>query len=56
MENIISNTNIPVPKIRKWGLAATKPLGLGPNIVMDIVEGVSAEKILKTQLLSATSD
>jgi hypothetical protein len=35
-------TSIPVPAVHCWGLAADNPLGLGPYILMDFIEGVSA--------------
>jgi aminoglycoside phosphotransferase (APT) family kinase protein len=44
---ISANTDIPVPAVRAWGLAADNPLGLGSFIIMDFIEGVSLESILK---------
>ncbi|KAL4746740.1 hypothetical protein BDW72DRAFT_210171 [Aspergillus terricola var. indicus] len=46
--NLIYNrTTIPVPRVQAWGLAATNPLGLGPFILMDFVDGVSLSDILR---------
>jgi aminoglycoside phosphotransferase (APT) family kinase protein len=39
-------TSIPVPAVHCWGLAADNPLGLGPYILMDFIEGVSANAFL----------
>jgi hypothetical protein len=39
-----SSTDIPVPKVHFWGLSADNPLGLGPFIIMDFVEGMSFEE------------
>jgi hypothetical protein len=36
---IRERTSIPVPKIHSWGLGADNPLGLGPFILMDFIEG-----------------
>ncbi|KAF2022106.1 hypothetical protein BU24DRAFT_430534 [Aaosphaeria arxii CBS 175.79] len=33
------DTTIPVPKIEAWGLAAQNPLGLGPFIIMESIQG-----------------
>lgn len=44
---IKKTTDIPVPAIRGWGLAADNPLALGPFIILDFIEGVSLESILK---------
>lgn len=41
------NTTIPVPSVRAWGLAADNPLGLGPFIIADFIEGESLGAILK---------
>jgi hypothetical protein len=40
-------TTIPVPKIQAWGVAAQNPLGLGPFIIMDFMNGVSLSDLLK---------
>jgi len=39
-------TTIPVPKVRAWGLAASNPLGLGPFVMMDFVDGVALNELL----------
>jgi aminoglycoside phosphotransferase (APT) family kinase protein len=46
--NLIYNrTTIPVPRAQAWGPAATNPLGLGPFIMMDFIDGVSLSEILR---------
>lgn len=46
--NLIRNrTTIPVPKVQAWGPATTNPLGLGPFIVIDFVNGVSLSDLLQ---------
>jgi hypothetical protein len=46
--NLIYNrTTIPVPKIQAWGPAVSNPLGLGPFIIMDFINGVSLSDLLK---------
>lgn len=47
MSLIREKTTIPVPQIKAWGLAASNPLGLGPFIIMDFIEGVSLNRLLK---------
>jgi hypothetical protein len=44
---IREGTTIPVPKVHAWGFAAGNPLGLGPFIIMDFVDGVSLNDLLK---------
>ena len=44
---IREKTTIPVPQIKAWGLATSNPLGLGPFIIMDFIEGVSLQRLLK---------
>jgi hypothetical protein len=39
-------TTILVPVVRAWGRAADNVLGLGPFILMDVVEGVSGSDLL----------
>ncbi|TPX14899.1 uncharacterized protein E0L32_005008 [Thyridium curvatum] len=34
------------PEIKYWGLAAANPLGLGPYIILDFIEGVPLDSIL----------
>lgn len=41
------NTTIPVPKVHAWGPAANNPLGLGPFIIMDFIDGVSLSDLLQ---------
>lgn len=46
--NLISDkTTIPVPRVQAWGLAASNPLGLGPFIMMDFINGVSLSDLLQ---------
>lgn len=33
-------TTIPIPKVHAWGLSENNPLGLGPYILMDFIDGV----------------
>jgi hypothetical protein len=47
MSLIHEKTTIPVPHIKAWGLAASNPLGLGPFIIMDFIDGVSLNGLLK---------
>jgi hypothetical protein len=54
---IRENTTIPVPDIKAWGLAVDNPLGLGPFILMDFIEGVSLNFLREnndTRLLKST--
>ncbi|PYH79103.1 hypothetical protein BO82DRAFT_385341 [Aspergillus uvarum CBS 121591] len=46
--NLIHNrTTIPVPKVHAWGPATSNPLGLGPFIIMDFIDGVSLSDFLR---------
>ncbi|KAH8432028.1 phosphotransferase family protein [Aspergillus melleus] len=46
--NIIRNrTTIPVPRVHAWGPAATNSLSLGPFIMMDFIDGVSLNDLLR---------
>lgn len=46
--NLIRNrTTIPVPRVQAWGPAASNPLGLGPFIIMDFIDGVSLSDLLQ---------
>ena len=38
-------TSVPVPSIRAWGLADANPLGLGPFILMEFIEGACLNDI-----------
>jgi hypothetical protein len=44
---IRNRTTIPVPRVQAWGLAASNPLGLGPFIIMDFIDGVSLSDLLQ---------
>lgn len=46
LQLLAEKTSIPVPKVWHWGRAADCPLGLGPFIIMDFVEGVSLDDVL----------
>jgi aminoglycoside phosphotransferase (APT) family kinase protein len=47
--SLLRDSNVPVPGIIAWGLTAANPLGLGPYIVMDFIEGVSVNTLLRQQ-------
>jgi hypothetical protein len=44
---IRERTSIPVPKVYPWGLAADNPLGLGAFILMEFIECMSLNRLLK---------
>ncbi|PBP16941.1 hypothetical protein BUE80_DR012316 [Diplocarpon rosae] len=44
---IRKNTAILVPDVKAWDLAVDNPLGLGPFIVMNFIEGVSLNHLLR---------
>lgn len=44
---IRNRTTIPVPRVQAWGPASSNPLGLGPFIIMDFVNGVSLSDLLQ---------
>ncbi|MCJ1422366.1 hypothetical protein MMC29_000246 [Sticta canariensis] len=46
MNLIREQTDIPVPEVKAWGLAAENKLGLGPFIITSFIEGVSLGDIL----------
>ncbi|OIW22986.1 hypothetical protein CONLIGDRAFT_694359 [Coniochaeta ligniaria NRRL 30616] len=48
MKLVQHRTTIPIPEIKAWGLAADNPLGIGPFLIMDFVEGVSVADIIQT--------
>ncbi|KAI9837335.1 MAG: hypothetical protein M1819_000409 [Sarea resinae] len=45
---IRAKTTIPVPTVRAWGLAAQNELGLGPFVMMDFIDGVSLNDVLRS--------
>ncbi|KAI1820752.1 hypothetical protein F4861DRAFT_533465 [Xylaria intraflava] len=47
MELIRERTSIPIPDIKAWGLAADNPLGIGPFIILEFIDGVGVNKILQ---------
>ncbi|KAB8239002.1 phosphotransferase enzyme family protein [Aspergillus alliaceus] len=47
LDLIRNRTTIPVPAVRAWGPATSNPLGLGPFIMMDFVNGVSLSDLLQ---------
>ncbi|BDD59160.1 hypothetical protein MPDQ_005490 [Monascus purpureus] len=44
---IRDRTTIPVPTVQAWGPATSNPLGLGPFIMMDFINGVSLSDLLR---------
>ena len=44
---IRDKTNIPVPTVKAWGLAAENKFGLGPFIMMSVIKGIDLESILR---------
>lgn len=40
LDLIRTRTTIPVPKVHAWGLAKDNPLGLGPFILIEYIDGV----------------
>jgi hypothetical protein len=42
---IRQRTNISIPDIKAWGLAADNPLGVGPIISLEFIEGISVDEI-----------
>lgn len=46
MKLIRERTAIPIPDIKHWGPAAENPLGLGPFIIIDFIEGVPLDSLL----------
>ncbi|KAK3680705.1 phosphotransferase enzyme family protein, partial [Podospora appendiculata] len=40
-------TDIPVPKVKAWGVASDNALGLGPFIMEEFIQGVSLKDILR---------
>jgi aminoglycoside phosphotransferase (APT) family kinase protein len=45
---IRDETDIPVPEVKAWGLAAENKFGLGPFIMMSVIKGIDLESILRT--------
>jgi len=46
---IRENTTIPVPHVTAWGRAADNPLGLGPFMIMDFIDGVSLSTLFRVE-------
>lgn len=44
---IRDRTTVPVPTVQAWGPAISNPLGLGPFIIMDFINGVSLSDLLQ---------
>jgi hypothetical protein len=44
---IHNRTTIPVPRVHAWGPAASNPLGLGPFIIVDFIDGVGLSNLLE---------
>ncbi|XXG99424.1 hypothetical protein Hte_005763 [Hypoxylon texense] len=47
MKLIRQQTNIPIPDVKAWGLAADNPLGIGPFIMTEFIEGIGVDEILQ---------
>ncbi|OKL58762.1 hypothetical protein UA08_05580 [Talaromyces atroroseus] len=47
MQFIKIKTKIPVPSIITWGRAADNPLGLGPYIIMEFIDGLPLDEIVR---------
>ncbi|KAF7546380.1 hypothetical protein G7046_g9317 [Stylonectria norvegica] len=47
MRLVRQKTTIPIPEVRAWGLAADNPLGIGPFIMMDFVDGDVSQTALE---------
>jgi aminoglycoside phosphotransferase (APT) family kinase protein len=47
LSRIRNETTIPVPRVHAWGPAASNSLSLGPFIMMDFIDGVSASDVLR---------
>ncbi|RHZ58439.1 hypothetical protein CDV55_105911 [Aspergillus turcosus] len=47
MQFVKEKTNIPVPSVIAWGLGHENPLGLGPFIIMEYIEGEPLDTILR---------
>lgn len=45
LDLIRKNTTIPVPEVHAWGLTEPNPLGLGPFILMDFIDGVCLKEL-----------
>ncbi|KAI3331425.1 hypothetical protein HD806DRAFT_518450 [Xylariaceae sp. AK1471] len=47
MKLIRQQTNIPIPDVKAWGLAVDNPLGIGPFIMTEFIEGIGVDEILQ---------
>ena len=47
LDLVRNRTTIPVPRVHAWGSAALNPLALGPFIMMDFIDGVSLNDLLR---------
>lgn len=47
MQFVKKETSIPIPSIIAWGLGDQNPLGLGPFIIMEFIEGEPLDTILR---------
>ncbi|KAH7305149.1 kinase-like domain-containing protein [Rhexocercosporidium sp. MPI-PUGE-AT-0058] len=54
MNIVHQQTDIPIPEVKAWGLAADNKLGLGPFIITSFIEGVSLGA--PTTTFSSTTD
>ncbi|KAI0129536.1 hypothetical protein BJ170DRAFT_719481 [Xylariales sp. AK1849] len=47
MKPVRQQTNIPGPDVEAWGMAADNPLGIGPFVMIEFIEGIGVDKILQ---------
>lgn len=47
MRLLQEQNNIPVPKVKAWGITSDNALGLGPFIMEEFIQGVSLKNVLK---------
>lgn len=45
LDLIRKKTTIPIPEVHAWGLAEANPLGLGPFILMEFIDGVCLKEL-----------
>ncbi|RMD41225.1 hypothetical protein DV735_g3921, partial [Chaetothyriales sp. CBS 134920] len=45
--SILHQSDVPVPRVMAWGLKPANPLDLGPYIVMEFIEGISVNTLLR---------
>lgn len=47
MQFLKAKTKIPVPSIITWGYSCDNPLGLGPYIIMEFIDGLPLDEIIR---------